>query len=409
MLDKTDIKPHLPYHVAFQIVVAHPMKTFTRNIFFTVVDEGASTYIMSLACLKAIGQLVLSLSPTLLTTFNGHSFRPHGIIPSFPVHLGGKTMCVEVEVVDAFLDYNLFLGRSWTYAMQAVVATVFRVLFFLHKDQIVTIDQLYFSRPDPSLGVSAVPMIDNPQPGVVNIGVSFFPYLMGTFNYLPPQGDVKFISDHHQVDIFQVSSFHMTYFNNLWILPSPSATMDGTRHSGMSMPLSAAEVGYSLVQQASTNTNPTTAQELDPLLEPIWAQGSLADTDSLDLLFPSDEVVIEAMTSPEKPWDNLHHRSYFLPELNKIKAGEFTLTMTGDRSCPINPLATHEVYVEGNMETIAETILINISRTPSIMENVFVGGDCFPREIQIYTDIFKEFRDVFSWFTRKCQHRSKNR
>jgi hypothetical protein len=41
-------------------------------------------------------------------------------------------MCVEVEVVDDPLDYNLLLGRSWTYAMQAVVATVFHVLFFPH-------------------------------------------------------------------------------------------------------------------------------------------------------------------------------------------------------------------------------------------------------------------------------------
>jgi hypothetical protein len=152
------------------------------------------------------------------------------------MQLGGKTMCVEVEVVDASLDYNLLLGRSWTYAMQAVVATVFWVLLFPHEDRIVTIDQLSFSRPDPSLGVSAVPMIDNPQPGIVNVGVGLCPSLMGTFDYPPPQGDVKFISDHHKVEIFQVSSFRMTYFNDPWILPSPSATMEGTGHPGMSMP-----------------------------------------------------------------------------------------------------------------------------------------------------------------------------
>jgi hypothetical protein len=85
MLDTTDLKPHLPYPVAFQIVVAYPTKFFTWNIFCTVVDEGASTCIMSLACWKAIGQPVLSLSPTLLTAFDGHSFRPHGIIRSFPM------------------------------------------------------------------------------------------------------------------------------------------------------------------------------------------------------------------------------------------------------------------------------------------------------------------------------------
>jgi hypothetical protein len=124
---------------------------------------------------------------------------------------------------------------------------------------------------------------------------------MGTFNYPPPQSDIKFISNHHKVDIFQVSSFCTTYFDDPWILPSSSATMDGTGHPGMSMPLSAAEVAYSLVQQTSANTDPTPAQELHPLMEPIWAQGSLAHTDSLDLVLPIDEAIIEAMTNPDKP------------------------------------------------------------------------------------------------------------
>jgi hypothetical protein len=71
--------------------------------------------------------------------------------------------------------------------------------------------------------------------------------------------------------------------------------------------------------------------------------------------------------------------------------------MTGDRSCPINSLATHEVYAKGNMENINETIPINISRTPGVVENVFIGADCSPGEIQIYIDLFKEFHDVFAW------------
>jgi hypothetical protein len=157
--------------------------------------------------------------------------------------------------------------------------------------------------------------------------------------------------------------------------------MDETGHSDMSMPLSAVEVAYSLVQQASATPDLTPAQELDPPLEPIWAQGSLANTDSLDLVLPSDEAVIEAMTSPDKPWEDIHHRSYFLLELSRIEAGEFTITMTGDQPCPINLLATQEIYAEGNMATIAETIPINISRNPGIVENVFVRADCSPEEI----------------------------
>jgi hypothetical protein len=221
ILDTIDLKPRLPYHLAFQIVVAYPIENFTRNIFCTVVDEGASTCMMSLACWKAIDQPILSLSPTLLTTFDGRSFQPHGIIPYFPMQLGGKTVCVEVEVVDASLDYNLLLGSSWTYAMQAVVATVFWVLLFPHEGQIVTIDQLSFSYPNPSLGASMVPMIDNPQPDIITIGVGLCPPFMGTFDYPPLSDDVKFFSDQPKVEIFQVLSFRMTYFNDLWNLPSP--------------------------------------------------------------------------------------------------------------------------------------------------------------------------------------------
>jgi hypothetical protein len=54
------------------------------------------------------------------------------------------------------------------------------------------------------------------------------------------------------------------------------------------------------------------------------------------------------------------------------------VTMTGDRSCHTNPLATHKIYAEGNMATIAETIPINISRTPGVIDNVFVGAYSSP-------------------------------
>jgi hypothetical protein len=210
-------------------------------------------------------------------------------------------MCVEVEVVDAPIDYNLLLGRSWTYAMQAVVYTIFRVLLFPHEGRIVTIDQFSFSRPDPSLGASTVPMVDNPQAGVFNIGVGLCPYLMGTFDYPPPQGDVKFISTHHKAEIFHLSSFRMTYFQDPWTLPSPSDTMDATGHVGMSIPLSTTEVAYSLVQQTSATPDSMPTLGLDPLLEPIWAQDSLVNTDSLDLVLPSDKAIIEAMNGPDKP------------------------------------------------------------------------------------------------------------
>jgi hypothetical protein len=57
------------------------------------------------------------------------------------------------------------------------------------------------------------------------------------------------------------------------------------------------------------------------------------------------------------------------------------MTMTGDRSCHTNPLATHKIYAEGNMTTISEMIPINISRTLGIIDNVFVGAYSSPKEI----------------------------
>ena len=70
MLDTTDLKPHLHYYIAFQILLSYPMKTFTRNIFHMVVDEGASTCVMLLACCKAIGQIIL-----VSVTYSSYRFR----------------------------------------------------------------------------------------------------------------------------------------------------------------------------------------------------------------------------------------------------------------------------------------------------------------------------------------------
>jgi hypothetical protein len=97
---------------------------------------------------------------------------------------------------------------------------------------------------------------------------------MGNFNYPPSTNNVHYISaiiDYPRDEIFQIKSFCMNYFNDLWNLPSPLAMMEGTRLHGMAMPLSMAEVAYSIVQQASANPDLTPAQELDLILEPIWA------------------------------------------------------------------------------------------------------------------------------------------
>ena len=138
----SDVKIFLRYHVALSIDVIHGGKTIGR----LVVDKGASTCVRSLSCWKAVGSPKLVPSNTLLTAFDGRLSNPHGILPDFEIKLAGKAVSVEVEVIDAPLDYNLLLGRSWTYHMCTISSVILRVVVFPHEGKLVTIGQLSFTR-----------------------------------------------------------------------------------------------------------------------------------------------------------------------------------------------------------------------------------------------------------------------
>jgi hypothetical protein len=62
--------------------------------------------------------------------------------------------------------------------------------------------------------------------------------------------------------------------------------MEGLWHPVIATPLSAIEVMYSFVQQTSTTSDLAPPQEIDLVLEPIWAQESLTSHDPLQLVFP---------------------------------------------------------------------------------------------------------------------------
>ena len=49
------------------------------------------------------------------------------------------------------------------------------------------------------------------------------------------------------------------------------------------------------------------------------------------------------------------------------------------------------------MANISATIPINISVNPDVLENIYIGANCSPKEIAIYTALFKEFCDIFAW------------
>jgi hypothetical protein len=163
----------------------------------------------------------------MLTDFDGHSFRPHGIFPAFLVQLAGKMVEVEVEVVDAPLDYNLLLGCNWTYAMIVVVPSVFCTLCFPHEGKIMTIDQLSFacSSPNASLGPS-IPVIDSSQLTTENIDVRMYSSLMGTFDFSIPRHHIYAMSSRHVLTRRSIP-FRTYYFSDLWTLPSSTSSCEG--------------------------------------------------------------------------------------------------------------------------------------------------------------------------------------
>jgi len=66
---------------------------------------------------------------------------------NFSVTLVGKTIHVDIEVIDVPLYYNILLVRSYTYATLVATSTVLSKMFFPHEGKIVTIDQLTYYEP----------------------------------------------------------------------------------------------------------------------------------------------------------------------------------------------------------------------------------------------------------------------
>ena len=60
-------KSRLPHKISFEII----MKVVEKKVFRTILDEGASTSVLSLSCWKDIGSPELVTSPTTLKAFDG--------------------------------------------------------------------------------------------------------------------------------------------------------------------------------------------------------------------------------------------------------------------------------------------------------------------------------------------------
>jgi len=80
---------------------------------------------MSKVVWKKLGSLELVPSSITLQYYDGRPSSPEGIFQNIPAELGGKTILIEVEFINAPLDSNILFGRSYMYAMKEISSFVF--------------------------------------------------------------------------------------------------------------------------------------------------------------------------------------------------------------------------------------------------------------------------------------------
>ena len=137
---------------------------------------------MPFKCWKELGSPSLVQSHTVQKSFDVHSFSPHRLIISCPIDWGGKIVTMDVEVVDAPIDYNFLLGCNWIHALMAIVSLVSRVVQFLHWWNIVMIKQLDYCMLEIVVQLN-VPFTRDAQKEVqdIRIGLLKNDSLMGNF------------------------------------------------------------------------------------------------------------------------------------------------------------------------------------------------------------------------------------
>ena len=119
-----------------------------------------------------------------------------------PIELKGKNVLIDIKVVKTQIDYNLLLGHSYMYEMQAIASSVFQLMIPPHDGKIVTIDQLMYYDPKvPTTQEHVLPTINTTIDSVyiaslsiIGPGLFIDAPLDDTFLSLPPSPSTAEIS-----------------------------------------------------------------------------------------------------------------------------------------------------------------------------------------------------------------------
>jgi hypothetical protein len=126
-----------------------------------------------------------------LRAYDGRPSSLEGIFQNVPIEIRGKTILIDIEVINTPLDYNILFGRSYMYAMKAVASFMFQTMMFPHNRKIITIDQVSHYEPNPSANIDNIlPLIHTSHDAypLIEMGPKIFkdPSLLGTYHGAPP-------------------------------------------------------------------------------------------------------------------------------------------------------------------------------------------------------------------------------
>jgi hypothetical protein len=136
---------------------------------------------------------LLELVPSAITlrAYDGRPSSPKFLFQNVPIELGGKTILIDIEVIDTPLDYNILFGRSYMYVMKAVSYSVFRMMMFPHNGKIVTINQITHYEPNHFANIDNILTLVHTRSdaySLIDMGPTIFkdPSLLGAYHGEPP-------------------------------------------------------------------------------------------------------------------------------------------------------------------------------------------------------------------------------
>ena len=156
--------------------------------------------------------------------------------------------------------------------------------------------------------------------------VCMYPSLMGSFSCPTLILMIGYSSDEASMSMRSVY-FHTIHMEYPWILPTPSTPIEPIV-TDVSFPTTMIAYQANLKCVVEPSPSSSRMEEEDPYVLPTWVVQYSHMHDCLDMVFPSDEAIIAAILGVEPPWEELHHRSYFLPEIDCLEREDFRAVLS---------------------------------------------------------------------------------